>query len=157
VAPTAPALVSRAARLDEDGREDQSCQVDESQRWVDFGRWLVEHREEKGLSLEEAATKAEVPEDTWRDLESGLKESFGGIKVLPNPSTDVLEKVAQCLDVPVAEVIGHAGRRPGPARPGAQTAEPEDDRTALVRKIARLNHRDRQLLDRLVEAMLEEG
>jgi len=131
--------------------------VDESQRWVDFGRWLAERRETQGLSLEEAATKSEVPEDAWRDLESGLKESFGGIKVLPNPSTAVLEKVAECLDVPVAEVIGHAGRRPGPARPGAQTAEPEDDRTVLIRKIARLNHRDRQLLDRLVEAMLEEG
>lgn len=131
--------------------------MDESQRWVDFGRWLAERREENGLSLEEAAINSDVPEDIWRDLESGLKETFGGIKVLPNPSTDVLEKVARCVDVSIEEVIRHAGRRPGPARPGAQTAEPEDDRTALVRKIARLNHRDRQLLDRLVEAMLSEG
>ncbi len=131
--------------------------MDESQRWVDFGRWLTGRREAQGLSVEEAAAKSEVPEETWRDLESGLKESFAAIKVLPNPSSDVLEKVGRCLDIPLDEVISHAGRRPGPARPGTQAAEPEDERTLLVRKIARLNHRDRQLLDHLVDAMLDDG
>src|ERR1039458_10519568 len=48
--------------------------VDESQQWVEFGRWLAEQREERGLRRRDAARRAKVSESLWRDLETGRKE-----------------------------------------------------------------------------------
>jgi transcriptional regulator with XRE-family HTH domain len=130
--------------------------VDESQQWVEFGRWLVEQREQRGLRRRDAARRAKVSETLWRDLETGRKEAIGAIRLLPNPSADVLERVAGALEVPVEDVLARIGR---PARhstgttPG--TPRPDDDGSLLGVKLRRLSERDRTVVERLVDAMLE--
>ncbi|MGH9205743.1 MAG: helix-turn-helix domain-containing protein, partial [Acidimicrobiales bacterium] len=54
--------------------------MDESQRWVEFGRWLTEQRQGLGLRRRDAAKRAQISEAAWRDLETGRKVSVGGIR-----------------------------------------------------------------------------
>jgi transcriptional regulator with XRE-family HTH domain len=132
--------------------------VDESQQWVEFGRWLAEQREERGLRRRDAARRAKVSEAQWRDLETGRKESVGAIRLLPNPSADVLQRVAGALDLPVEDVMARIGRPARPARPAAQstgTTRSEDDGSLLSMKLRRLSERDRAVVERVVDAMLE--
>jgi transcriptional regulator with XRE-family HTH domain len=127
--------------------------VDESQRWVEFGRWLVEQRERLGLRRREAARRAKIPESTWRDLEAGRKDSIGGIKLLPNLTEEVLGRVAGALEVSPEEVLKHVGRPPLRAK---REATAERAGLSLSQKVARLPYRDRRLVERLVDGMLEE-
>ncbi len=132
--------------------------VDEAQRWIDFGHWMVAQRDRLGLRRREAARRAKVAESVWRDLETGRKQSIGAIKLLPNPSIDVLHRVATALEVSFEELLDHAGRvsdggngsashtRSGGASPG----------TALSVKILRLGDRDRRIVEMLVDALLED-
>jgi len=133
--------------------------VDESQQWVEFGRWLAEQREQRGLRRRDAARRAKVPETLWRDLETGRKEAIGAIRLLPNPSADVLERVAGALELPVEDVMARIGRPARQPRPPAgslgASSRDEDDGSLLAVKLRRLSDRDRILVERLVDAMLE--
>jgi transcriptional regulator with XRE-family HTH domain len=131
--------------------------VDESQQWVEFGRWLAEQREQRGLRRRDAARRAKVSETLWRDLETGRKEAIGAIRLLPNPSADVLERVAGALEVPVEDVLARIGRPTRPARSSGSASPPraEEDGSLLGIKLRRLSERDRTLVERLVDAMLE--
>jgi len=134
--------------------------VDESQQWMAFGRWIVEQREHLGLRRRDAARRAKIPETMWRDLETGRKEAIGGIRLLPNPSPEVLERVAEALEVPVEDVLARIGRpRPRPrslaAVPSAADAGRGEEGGLLALKLRRLSERDRTLVERLVDAMLE--
>jgi transcriptional regulator with XRE-family HTH domain len=115
--------------------------VEESQRWVEFGRWLTEQRELAGLRRREAAKR------------SKLSEPIGGIRLLPNPSLEVLERVAKALGVPMEEVMKRVGRPPTPPR--RARAQPDAQSAVLAQKVARLAQRDRQLVELLVDAMLD--
>jgi transcriptional regulator with XRE-family HTH domain len=133
--------------------------VDESQQWVEFGRWLTEQRELRGLRRRDAARRAKVSETLWRDLETGRKEAIGAIRLLPNPSADVLERIAVALELPVEDVLARIGR---PARPprsagtsSSGSSRPEDDGSLLGVKLRRLSERDRALVESLVDSMLE--
>jgi transcriptional regulator with XRE-family HTH domain len=130
--------------------------VDESRQWVEFGRWLVEQREERGLRRRDAARRAKISEALWRDLETGRKEAIGGIRLLPNPSQDVLERVASALDLPLEDVLARVGRATSARRrlePNA--AKVDDDGSLLSIKLRRLSERDRTLVESLVDGMLE--
>jgi len=130
--------------------------VDESQQWVEFGRWLAEQREQRGLRRRDAARRAKVSESLWRDLETGRKEAIGAIRLLPNPSADVLERVAKALEVPVEDVLARIGRPTRPARAAADsTSRTDDDGSLLGVKLRRLSERDRVVVESLVDAMLE--
>ena len=132
--------------------------MDESQQWVEFGRWLAEQREQRGLRRRDAARRAKVSETLWRDLETGRKEAIGAIRLLPNPSADVLERVAAALEVPVEDVlarIGRPARQPRSSVPRSGTSPVEDDGSLLGVKLRRLSERDRALVERLVDGMLE--
>jgi transcriptional regulator with XRE-family HTH domain len=132
--------------------------MDESQQWVEFGRWLAEQREEKGLRRREAARRAKVSEAQWRDLETGRKQAIGGIRLLPNPSPDVLERVAGALDLPVEDVLARIGRNLGPRTRRSVNnvvVPPGEDGSLLNLKLRRLSERDRALVESLVDAMLE--
>jgi len=132
--------------------------VDESQQWVEFGRWVAEQREQRGLRRRDAARRAKIPETLWRDLETGRKEAIGGIRLLPNPSADVLERLAGALEVPVEDVlarIGRPARAPKPAARATDAGRSGDDGSLLGVKLRRLSDRDRLLVERLVDAMLE--
>jgi transcriptional regulator with XRE-family HTH domain len=132
--------------------------VDESQQWVEFGRWLGEQREQRGLRRRDAARRAKVPESLWRDLETGRKEAIGAIRLLPNPSADVLERVAAALELPVEDVLARIGRPARPRSPGGSNSNgprAEEDGSLLGVKLRRLSDRDRALVESLVDAMLE--
>lgn len=132
--------------------------MDESRQWVEFGRWLVEQREERGLRRRDAARRAKISEALWRDLETGRKEAIGGIRLLPNPSHDVLERVASALELPVEDVLARVGRATSGRRRLAPADVPktDDDGSLLSIKLRRLSERDRILLERLVDAMIEQ-
>ena len=131
--------------------------MDESKQWVEFGRWLVEQREERGLRRRDAAKRAKVSEATWKDLETGRKEAIGGIRLLPNPSHDVLERVAGALELPVEDVLARIGRQQQPLRvdPATNGRAKNGDGSALTTKLRRLSERDRALVEGLVDDMLE--
>lgn len=135
--------------------------MDESRQWVEFGRWLAEQREQRGLRRREAAKRAQIPEAQWKDLETGRKEAVGGIRLLPNPSPEMLERVAQVLEVPVEDVLSRVGRpRPRPIALAAMGGSANGDAGAangsiLAAKVARLSARDRALVEALVDSMLE--
>ena len=133
--------------------------VDESRQWVEFGRWLAERHESRGLRRRDAARRAKVSEALWRDLETGRKEAIGGIRLLPNPSQDVLERVALALELPVEDVLARIGRPK--LRHGAPTGGPSDDEaqegdgSLLTVKLRRLSERDRLIVERVVDVMIE--
>jgi len=133
--------------------------VDESKQWVEFGRWLAEQREQRGLRRRDAARRAKVSETLWRDLETGRKEAIGAIRLLPNPSADVLERVAGALELPLEDVLARIGRPTRPTRPSSSpssdSARVEDDGSLLAVKLRRLSSRDRALVERVVDAMIE--
>ena len=134
--------------------------MDESRQWVEFGRWLAEQREERGLRRRDAAKRAKVPESLWRDLETGKKEAIGGIRLLPNPSHDVLERVAGALELPVEDLLARVGRHDtaGRAEHPASAANGKTgapDEPGMAMKLRRLSARDRELVEELVDAMLE--
>src|SRR5580692_2840800 len=142
-----------SARLDSGGRNRHAGPVDESRQWVEFGRWLVEQREERGLRRRDAARRAKISEALWRDLETGRKEAIGGIRLLPNPSQDVLERVAGALELPVEDVLARVGRATSARRRLADAKDPkaDEDGSLLSIKLRRLSDRDRILVERLVD------
>lgn len=146
-----------AARLDGRHGNRHAGAVDESQQWVEFGRWLAEQREERGLRRREAARRAKISEALWRDLETGRKEAIGGIRLLPNPSHDVLERVAATLELPADEVFARVGRATAgrATRAAGSVPKPADDGGLLAVKLRRLSERDMLLVERLVDSMLE--
>jgi transcriptional regulator with XRE-family HTH domain len=129
--------------------------VDESQRWTEFGHWLVEQRERLGLKRRDAARRAKIAESAWRDLETGRKDSIGGIRVLPSLSAEVIERMAAALEVSPEEVLERVGR---PPRVSANSSSPAGPGSlSIVEKLARLSIRDRRLVERIVDGMLEES
>ena len=128
--------------------------MNESERWVEFGRFLREQRDKLGLSRREAAKRSKVPEATWKDLESGRKTGYGGVRVLPNPGAEVLDKIAGALELTPEELTRHAGRLNN-KRKATQAGDQKDGSSPLVQKLARLGDRDRRIVESLVDGMLE--
>ncbi len=135
-------------------RSGKPAEVNEAERWVQFGQYLVECRRGLGLTRREAAKRSKLPEASWRDLESGHK-SYGGVRVLPHPSAEVLQAVAEALELAPDELLRHVPRRPAPAE-SAASQSPSGDTAALARRIARLSERDRRIVEQLVESMLSD-
>ena len=127
--------------------------MNEGERWTEFGQFLKEHRDRLGLSRREAAKRAEVPVATWRDLESGYTTSYGGVRVLPNPGSEVLDKIAAALEIPSEDLVSHVGRLSKPKKAAGDKAK--DNSSPLAQKVARLDERDRRLVESLVDQMLE--
>jgi transcriptional regulator with XRE-family HTH domain len=128
--------------------------VNEAERWVEFGIFLRQQRDKVGLSRREAARRSKVPETTWKDLETGQKTSYGGVRVLPNPGAEVLAKMATVLELEPEELSKHVGRTGTKSR-SASTAASRDGVNVLTQKIARLSDRDRRIVESVVDQMLE--
>ena len=129
--------------------------MNEAERWVEFGIFLRQQRDKVGLSRREAARRSKVPESTWKDLETGHKTSYGGVRVLPNPGAEVLAKMAKVLELEPEELSKHVGRATTKSR-ASTTAPARDGVTHLAQKIARLDDRDRRLVESMVDQMLDE-
>lgn len=130
--------------------------MNESQRWVEFGHFLAEQRERLGLTRRDAAKRAAIPERVWRELETGQKQSLGGIRLLPNPHDDVLQRMAEALELP-ADALVHRVNKVAPAKPRRGRANNDHASLRLVGKISNLSDRDRVLVEQLVDSMLEHG
>jgi transcriptional regulator with XRE-family HTH domain len=128
--------------------------VNEAERWVEFGIFLRQQRDKVGLSRREAARRSKVPESTWKDLETGQKTSYGGVRVLPNPGAEVLGKMAKVLELEPEELSRHVGRI-GTKTRSTSSAAARDGVSALTQKVARLSDRDRRLVESMVDQMLE--
>jgi transcriptional regulator with XRE-family HTH domain len=129
--------------------------VNEAERWVEFGIFLRQQRDKVGLSRREAARRSKVPESTWKDLETGQKTSYGGVRVLPNPGAEVLAKMAKVLELEPEELSRHVGRASAKVRATTATTS-RDGVTHLAQKIARLDDRDRRLVEVIVDQLLGE-
>lgn len=127
--------------------------MNEAERWVEFGIFLRQARDKVGLSRREAARRSKVPESTWKDLETGQKTSYGGVRVLPNPGAEVLAKMATVLELEPDELSRHVGRATTKTRSTAAAAA-RDGVSQLAQKIARLDDRDRRLVEAMVDQML---
>ena len=130
--------------------------MNEAERWIEFGKYLREQRDRLKLSRREAAKRSKVPEATWRDLETGRgTNSYGGVRVLPNPGSEVLEKMAKALEISSEDLMRHVGRLSNRQRAGSG-AGGKGNTPPLAQKIARLGDRDRRLIESLVDQMLEQ-
>ena len=128
--------------------------VNEAERWVEFGTYLREQRDKAGLSRRDAARRSKVPEATWKDLETGHKNSYGGVRVLPNPGSEILERIAKVLDLSPEELNRHVGRLTNKAKAAAGNTQ-KGNTTPLAQKVTRLGDRDRRLIESLVDQMLD--
>ena len=125
--------------------------VNEAQRWTEFGQFVTERRDELGLNRRAAAKKAKLPEATLRALESGYQTAYGGVRVLPNLTTDELGRLADALEMDPAELRTRLGR-PAP-RLISGNEQPDSRAASLARRISRLDDTDRQLVELLVERL----
>jgi transcriptional regulator with XRE-family HTH domain len=138
--------------------------IEESQEWIAFGAWLADQREQKGFSCAEAARRAQVAEADWLELEVGRRAPVSGIRVLPHPSRELLERVADVLEVPVGEVLARVSRHDEALRRAASSAASSEasahlqhpaEGSALLRKLHRLSERDQLVVERLIDVLLE--
>ena len=106
-----------------------------------------------GLANLHNARRAKVPETLWRDLEAGYTTSYGGVRVLPNPGPDVLEQIANALEVTIEDLTRHVGRITNRSKPVTDLNRKAG--SGLPQKVARLGDRDRRLIESLVDQMLE--
>jgi transcriptional regulator with XRE-family HTH domain len=124
--------------------------------WVDFGHFLIEQRERLSLRRREAAKRARMPEAEWRSLELGYREEFGGVRVLPNPSPELLARVATALEIPVEELTRRIGPHPEPVIASSDNSVADGEATTLARRIARLPAEDRRLLAAMLDRLLRD-
>jgi transcriptional regulator with XRE-family HTH domain len=125
--------------------------VNEAERWLEFGRFLTDRRHGLALKRRDAAKRAKLSEATWRALELGYQTSYGGVRVLPNPTPDALRRVAEALELPADQLLERVGPRVHrPLKGGV-----DDAPNPLTRKIAALSKHDQQLVELLVDRMLD--
>ena len=125
--------------------------VNEAQRWAEFGRFVAERREHLSLNRRATAKKAKLPESTLRALESGYQTAYGGVRVLPNLTTDELQRLADALEIEATELRARLGRAAPRLVGGSEQADSRT--TSLARRIARLDDADRQLVEILVQRL----
>jgi transcriptional regulator with XRE-family HTH domain len=125
--------------------------VNEAQRWAEFGRFVAERRDQLSLNRRATAKKAKLPESTLRSLESGYQTAYGGVRVLPNLSTDELQRLADALEIEAGDLRARLGRAAPRLVSGSE--EPDSRTTSLARRIARLDDADRQIVELLVQRL----
>lgn len=119
--------------------------------WTEFGSYIARERLRAGLERSQAAERARISESEWRAFETGYREGFGGVRVLPNPAPDVLDRIAATLEVPVQELTARLGPvAPRPMSDGGREAPVSE----LARRVDRLTPADRHLVENLVDRLL---
>ena len=127
--------------------------MNELDRWEEFGQFVVERRKHLGLNRRAAAKRAGMSEAVWRELEAGHSNSFKGVRVLPNPTQELLTKMAEVLEVTPEELVSRVGR---PRRRTPRfDAVGDDELRILVQKLHSLSEADRRLVERLVDRMVD--
>ncbi|GEM_PF-2436263 len=116
--------------------------------WRTVAETLGAARKRLKLSKRQAARRAGISEGTWRQLERG--PTFEGGSVYVNQTRpENLYAAARAVGVDPKIVFGAFNEEV----PEGLDFTPYDDR--LARKIARLDVRDRDIVERLVDSMLD--
>lgn len=121
---------------------------DQARLWRTIGRRLYNRRKALRISQREAARRAGISDTLWRVLEDGFK-SVDGRRVLPNPRADTLLAVLKAVGEdpnPVFEALGHD-------LPPTSAEDLTNDR--ILQKLKALTERDRVLIERLLDSMLD--
>lgn len=119
----------------------------DARAWHGIGRRLYLGRKHHQISKREAARRAGVSEALWRLLEDGGR-MVDGRWVIPNPRPENLLGVVRAVGLnPESEF-----READLPLPPSYVRETHDDR--LAHKITHLSDRDRRIVERLVDAML---
>jgi transcriptional regulator with XRE-family HTH domain len=118
---------------------------DAFEQWRALGRALRKHREAAGLSVVQAAVRADFSESVWRQLEAGERRVGRDIEP-PNPRTETLVRAAQAVSMDVNAALEMVGRPPVPT--------PAPQREALSGKIAQLSDEDAATVEGLVDRLL---
>lgn len=127
---------------------------DERELWRAFGEWIFRRRvAELGWSRREAAEATGLSISTLQNLEEGGR-NYRGEWILPSPSLPTLRGLAKGLDLPLADVLVHAGR-PDISVTSSDSAaiDIEFDFNSTV---ARLPPEDQAYVRGLVERLLRE-
>lgn len=116
--------------------------------WRQIGQRLWEGRKRLQMSKREAASRAGISEALWRQLEGGGKLVNGRV-VKPNPRPENLYQALKAVgeDPRDAFTFLHWDV------PESLPTQEYDDR--LEAKLARLGQRDRVIIERQIDAMLE--
>jgi len=116
--------------------------------WHQIGESLYQGRRRFQISKREAARRAGISEALWRQLESGGKVVKGAL-FTPNPRPENLYAAARAVDLD-PEPIFHSLEQDVPE---GLSDDVFDER--LPSKIRRLNGRDRQIVEQMVDTMLQ--
>jgi transcriptional regulator with XRE-family HTH domain len=132
------------------GSQKQDQQQDqEYSRWTQFGAWLEELRERRGLTRKAAAAQAGMAYQQLSILEHGGWRRYADSPwLLPNPKDKALRDLAAVLVVDAEEMFARVGRyedRPQTKASGRRQA----NITARRDKIAELEERVRALEERV--------
>ena len=99
------------------------------------GSKITEIRSIKGMSLSKLATKANISKGYLSNIESGIKE---------NPSTEMLEKISNALDVNISDLFDD--------KPIEDKLDMlEDDMKILFSKAQKLSKEDRKKVLKMME------
>lgn len=122
----------------------------DAKAWYFVGQRLYQGRKRFQISKREAARRAGISESLWRQLEAGGRE-VGGRVVLPNPRPENLYAAARAVEEDPAILFADVGMQ---VPEGLDRSAPDDP---LATKLARLNDRDRAIVEQLVDTMLAQS
>lgn len=106
-----------------------------------IGSKITEIRNIKGISLSKLAAKANISKGYLSNIESGIKE---------NPSTEMLEKIANALDVNISDLFDN--------KPSEDKLDIlEDDMKILFSKAQKLSKEDRKKVLKMMEIFEDEN
>ncbi len=116
--------------------------------WRTVAETLGAARKRLRLSKRQAARRAGISEGTWRQLERGPTMQ-GGMLYVNQTRPENLYAAARAVGVEAGVVFGGFNE----VVPEGLDFTPYDDR--LTKKIARLDVRDRDIVERIVDSMLD--
>jgi transcriptional regulator with XRE-family HTH domain len=120
----------------------------ETVAWRFVAETLMAARLRLRLSKRQAARRAGISEGTWRQLEKG-PEFMNGVLYTNNTRPENLFAAARAVGVEPKVIFDAFGEEV----PSGVDFTPYDDR--LAKKISRLEVRDRDIVERLVDSMLD--
>jgi transcriptional regulator with XRE-family HTH domain len=118
--------------------------------WRTVAETLGAARKKLKLSKRQAARRAGISEGTWRQLERG-PTLYGGMVHLTEARPENVYAAARAVGVEPEVIFGIFGE----GVPEGLDFTPYDDR--LAKKITRLEVRDRDIVERLVDSMLDDS
>jgi transcriptional regulator with XRE-family HTH domain len=120
---------------------------DPAARWAAFGVWLERTYLANGMTRRDLERASGVQYSTLQRLEDGGRTEGGEWK-LPNPSDATLQRLAQALRVPPAEVYERAGGRARDRNSGRKIA-PSRHQREMEERLELVEEQLRKVMEQL--------